>query len=166
MYSSSPDRGLDVVLDMWPKIRTLEPKATLGVYYGFETMKKMNEGNKRGSAIVNYLFDRVTSMADEGVYYHGRVGQAELAEAYKKSLIWFYPTRFSETSCITAIEAQAAGCCVVTSKLAALEETASLWPLLEGSNKSPAYQGEGPRPNHPLPGGVGPRQEGHGPGRR
>ena len=55
-------------------------------------------------------------------------------------MIWFYPTRFSETSCITALEAQAAGCCVVTSKLAALEETASSWSLLEGSNKSPGYQ--------------------------
>lgn len=140
VYSSSPDRGLDVILDMWPKIRDLQPTATLNVYYGFENWKKLNAQNKRGLAIVDYMFDRVTSMADEGVYYHGRVGQAELAEAHKKALIWFYPTRFSETSCITALEAQAAGCCVVTSKLAALEETASIWNLLGGSNKSREYQ--------------------------
>jgi glycosyltransferase involved in cell wall biosynthesis len=140
VYSSSPDRGLDVLLDMWPKIRALEPGATLDVYYGFENWRKLNAENKRGLAVVNYMFERVTSMADEGVRYHGRVGQRELAEAQKKALIWFYPTRFSETYAITALEAQAAGCCVVTSKLAALEETASIWTLLEGSNKSPAYQ--------------------------
>jgi hypothetical protein len=43
-------------------------------------------------------------------------------------------------NCITALEAQAAGCCVSTSKLAALEETASMWLLIPGLNSSAAYQ--------------------------
>jgi glycosyltransferase involved in cell wall biosynthesis len=143
VYSSSPDRGLDVLLDMWPRIKALRPDATLDVYYGFDTWRKLNAENKRGLAIVDYMFTRVTSMESEGVKYHGRVGQAELAEAHKKALIWAYFTRFTETYCITALEAQAAGCCVVTSKLAGLAETASIWSsLVEGSNKSSGYQEE------------------------
>jgi protein O-GlcNAc transferase len=140
VYSSSPDRGLDVVLDMWPSIKALRPDATLGVYYGFENWRKLNAENKRGLAIIDYMEARVRSMGEAGVTYHGRVGQKELAEAHKKALVWFYPTAFSETSCITALEAQAAGCCVVSSKLAGLAETALFWPLIEGRNKSADYQ--------------------------
>jgi len=140
VYSSSPDRGLDVLLDMWPKIRELRSDAELHVYYGFDTWRKMNAQNKRGLAVVEYMFSRVTQSEDEGIRYHGRTGQTELAEAQKKALIWCYPTRFSETFCISALEAQAAGCCVSTSKLAALEETASMWLLIPGLNSSAAYQ--------------------------
>lgn len=100
VYSSSPDRGLDVLLDMWPKIRELRSDAELHVYYGFDTWRKMNAQNKRGLAVVEYMFSRVTQSEDEGIRYHGRTGQTELAEAQKKALIWCYPTRFSETSCL------------------------------------------------------------------
>ena len=141
VYSSSPDRGLDVLMDLWPSIKTLRPEATLDVYYGFETWRKLLKENKRGLAVVDYLQGRVESMAAEGVTYHGRVGQKELAEAHKKALIWLYPTKFCETYGITALEAQAAGSCVITSKLAGLTETASKWDsLIEGSNKSREYQ--------------------------
>ena len=37
--------------------------------------------------------------------------------------VWAYPTWFSETSCITAMEAQAAGLMIVSSAIAALPET-------------------------------------------
>ena len=37
--------------------------------------------------------------------------------------VWAYPTWFTETSCITAMEAQAAGLHIVTSPIAALNET-------------------------------------------
>jgi hypothetical protein len=100
VYSSSPDRGLDVLMDMWPAIKALRPEATLDVYYGFETWRKLLHENKRGLAVVDYLQGRLESMAGEGVTYHGRVGQKELAEAHKKALIWLYPTRFSETYCL------------------------------------------------------------------
>ena len=55
---------------------------------------------------------------------HGRVNQQQLAEAMLGAGVWFYPTWFSETSCITAMEAQAAGLRIVCPPIAALAETA------------------------------------------
>ena len=61
-----------------------------------------------------------------GIVLHGRVNQAELAEAMLSASVWFYPTWFSETSCITAMEAQAAGLICVCPPIAALAETTSV----------------------------------------
>jgi glycosyltransferase involved in cell wall biosynthesis len=61
--------------------------------------------------------------AENGVFYHGRVDQKTLAREYLASGVWAYPTGFSETSCISAMEAHAAGLRMVTSPVAALNET-------------------------------------------
>ncbi len=63
-----------------------------------------------------------------------------MAREFMKSAILCYPNTFAETSCITAMEAQAAGCAIVTSKLAALPETvANAGIMIEGEPGSPAY---------------------------
>jgi glycosyltransferase involved in cell wall biosynthesis len=54
---------------------------------------------------------------------HGRVNQETLAREFMCSGVWAYPTWFSETNCITAAEAQAAGLYIVTTPVAALNET-------------------------------------------
>jgi len=142
VYSSSPDRGLDILLDTWPSIREFCPEAALRVFYGFENMRKLalQQRNQATLKLVDYMQGRVDSMVDEGVIYVGRIGQAELARFHREALVWYYPTAFFETSCITALEAQAAGCAVVSTKLAGLAETASMWPLISGRNKSAEYQ--------------------------
>jgi glycosyltransferase involved in cell wall biosynthesis len=147
VYSSSPDRGLDVLLDMWPDIRKMRDDsedAELHVYYGFENWRKLNEnaGNKKGLLAIDFMKARVDSMSDQGVVYHGRVGQAEIAKAHMDAMVWAYPTMFAETYCITALEAQAAGVIPVTTNLAALVETARLGLLVDPSptNKSPRYK--------------------------
>lgn len=142
VYSSSPDRGLDVMLDLWPRIKELAPGATLDIFYGFGQWRRLNAKNKRGLLIIDYMENRVAEICKEGVgvTHHGRVGQDELAEAHKRAMVWLYPTAFAETYCITALEAQAAGCIPITSNLAGLAETASKGFLHNGSNKSRTYQ--------------------------
>ena len=74
-----------------------------------------------------------------GVHYHGRAGQAEVARSYAQSQLWLYPTDFLEVSCITAMEAQAAGCKVVATRCGALPETApGVW-LVDGKTSDPGY---------------------------
>ena len=51
------------------------------------------------------------------------MNQDELAKEFLSAGVWAYPTTFLEVSCITAMEAMAAGCAILTSDCGALPET-------------------------------------------
>jgi glycosyltransferase involved in cell wall biosynthesis len=146
-YSSSPDRGLEKLLMLWPRIRGAclsgrwpgVCEAELHVYYGFETWRRMVELHGRQSELARaeILLGRLESTP--GVAYHGRVGQDEVARSFLRSQLWLYPTDFLETSCITAMEAQAAGCRVVTTRCGALPETVVGGWLVDGPTTGPGY---------------------------
>jgi glycosyltransferase involved in cell wall biosynthesis len=133
IYSSSPDRGLLTALECWPKVRESVPDAELHVFYGFDNWEK-SEPDSQHLADVKRLL-----ATTPGVVMHGRVNQRQLAIEMLKSGVWAYPTWFSETSCITAMEAQAAGLRIVTSPIAALNETVKLGVFVHGDWRSPEY---------------------------
>lgn len=118
VYSSSPDRGLQTALELWPLVRAEVPDAELHVYYGFDNLRR---GRPADVALAGKL--EATAKATAGVVLHGRIPPRELAREFMRSGVWFYPTWFSETSCITAMQAQAAGLVCLTSPIAALNET-------------------------------------------
>jgi len=75
------------------------------------------------------------------VEYVGAVPQAELAAALKGAAVLAYPNTFAETFCITALEALAAGCQVVSSNLGALPDTtAGFARLVSWDNGPEAYR--------------------------
>lgn len=124
IYSSSPDRGLDALLDAWPIVREAIPDAKLDVYYGFDNWEKCVSSSpdpEREKRAIRHLREKAERTA--GVKLRGRAGKSQLAHAFLAAGVWAYPTAFTETSCITAMEAQAAGCRIVTSPIAALNET-------------------------------------------
>lgn len=126
IYSSSPDRGLELLLAYLPLIRKEVPDVFLDVYYGFTTWKEMAVGAKNQQMVerIQKLEDALREMQSLGqLEYHGRVGQQELAAAFMRAKVWTYPTWFMETSCISAMEAQAAGCVPVAAAMGALPET-------------------------------------------
>jgi glycosyltransferase involved in cell wall biosynthesis len=139
VFSSSANRGLDLLLDLFPEVRAEVPDAELHLFYGFDTWEKMAQWNQwQGQkTAIDALKKRIETTP--GVVNHGRRGQKELAEAFLAAKIWSYPTAFSETSCISAVEAQAAGCVPVTTKLAALAETVKHGVLVDPPNTSPTY---------------------------
>ena len=59
------------------------------------------------------------------VTHVGAVGQGELARRMRRASVLVAPNPWPETSCITMIEAMAAGLCVISSNRAALPETAA-----------------------------------------
>lgn len=147
IYSSSPDRGLDILLGLWGLIRETWGDAELHIFYGWNIIDKIiQSGNEQGA----YLFDfknqivgNIEYMGGEegGIYQHGRIPQKELAEHQKNATIWAYPTNFMETFCITALETQAAGVIPATSDLAGLTETVALADLrVRGWNANSDYQ--------------------------
>ena len=89
IYSSCPTRGLDTLLYLWPFIRQHFSNAQLDIFYGFENFKSPEqiEFKNKMMAIINDL-------KNQGVVYHGRVGQKELGGYWKRADIWLYPTRF------------------------------------------------------------------------
>lgn len=125
VHSSSPDRALESLLIMWPRIKLAVPEATLEVFYGFDNWEKMAVQSQDAPALLRISrikgsFDVVKHM---GVTYHGRVDQKTLARAFLSAGVWLSPTWFTETNCISAAEAHAAGLAMVTSPIAALNET-------------------------------------------
>lgn len=139
--SSSPDRSWPILLDVWPQIKNQVPQAELHLYYGFKNWAFVAQHDPRQMDLINRLQQQIRSMSSLGVVFHDRVNQQELADELLGSGVWTYPTWFSETSCITAMEMQAAGLRMVTSNIAALKETAgSRAVLLDGEWTSPEYQ--------------------------
>lgn len=141
IYASSYDRGLLELLENWTYIKTRVPKAELHVYYGWNTADALNDDKTYASfkRHIENLLDQ------EGVFHHGRVGHEELAGAFLSSQIWAYPTWWPETSCITAMKAQAGGAVPVVIPAGALGETVKIgWkspfkPTDYGVMKIPDY---------------------------
>jgi glycosyltransferase involved in cell wall biosynthesis len=121
IYSSSPDRGLLAAVLAWPKIRERVPDAELHCFYGFSNWEKSAADDPGQQQIIARL--KHLCATTPGVVMRGRVSQKELAREFMRAGVWCYPTWFSETSCISAMEAQAAGCAIVTCPIAALAET-------------------------------------------
>ena len=121
VFSSSPDRGLDVLLDAWPVVREQVPDATLICTYPWYA-------NTFG---IDRLLERAEGMTDQGVsVVRNGMSQDHLATLLLASTVWVHPAMTAdgepvmETSCIGAMEAQAAGCVVVAGGWGALPETA------------------------------------------
>jgi glycosyltransferase involved in cell wall biosynthesis len=127
VYSSSPDRGLTTLLEMWPAILAEEPEAELHCYYGTETWEKAAAMNQYGehpflSATALRRLKHQLRNAPR-VTMHGRINGESLAREFLVSGVMAASHWFSETYGIVFAEAQAAGCYVVATPIAALNET-------------------------------------------
>lgn len=122
IYSSSPDRGLLTLLEMFPRLKSNFPELSLHVFYGFYNWEEAIKARKNPEEMA--MLQKIKNlMLQDGVVYHGRVSQKQLALEQSKSSIWAYPTWFTETYCITALEAMLSGAIPVVTPVAALNTT-------------------------------------------
>ena len=116
VYSSTPFRGLDVLLAAFPAVRAAVPSVRLRV---FSSMSVYQIGPQADQFTDLYDLCRSTP----GVEYVGSLGQARLATELAGSAALTYPSTFEETSCIVALEAMAVGATVLSTNIGALPET-------------------------------------------
>jgi glycosyltransferase involved in cell wall biosynthesis len=117
-YTSTPYRGLDRLLEMFPQIRAALPGVELRVFSSMQVYQ-MPAGEE--ASHFAKLYDR--SRTTDGIEYAGSVSQVELAARLRDVSLLAYPNTYAETSSIAVMEGMAAGCRVITSDLAALSET-------------------------------------------
>ena len=116
IYSSFPDRGLLVLLRMWPRIIKSFPDATLHVY--------CNLDNKWVNQVAKEQMDEIKrTIKTEGVVNHSWVSKDVLYERWAQTEYWLYPCIFQETFCMTALEAAISRTFPITNNLAGLSET-------------------------------------------
>ncbi len=133
-YGSSPDRGLEMLLYIWPDIKKVYPDAELHFCYGwklFDMLARTNPERRQWKASVQIMLQH------PGVTDHGRLGKEDLAKVRKSCGIWSYPSYFTEINCITALDSQKDGLVPVTISLAALKETVGAGVLVKGNIKDP-----------------------------
>ena len=137
IYSSTPYRGLDILLSLWPKIKEQVPYADLQI---FSSIKVYGEHFDDGP------WENLYQLAKNlpGVDYHGTIKQDRLAVEQMKSQLLIYPTQFEETCCVTAMECQTAGTPIISSDKGALSEMVpeGCGVLLKGDARSKEYQQE------------------------
>lgn len=121
-YSSSPDRGLHHLLRIWPRIRAMRRGAELHVAYGVEGFMNALLGHNMQAEVALRVRN---GLRGEGVVYRGKMGQGDLALLQRASTAWIYPCdtmQPTETGCITAVEAGAAGAPMITTDCDCLGE--------------------------------------------
>jgi glycosyltransferase involved in cell wall biosynthesis len=133
VYTSSPDRGLERLLAVWPEIVKNEPTAELHVAYGWDTIDKyIAMGHSDLIQTKQRIQDTIKHTPN--VVWVGRLPQDKLAKLFCSSYLWLYPADFLEVSCITAMESMASGCIPVVSSSGALPETIAAGGLIVPGN--------------------------------
>jgi glycosyltransferase involved in cell wall biosynthesis len=112
IWTSAWNRGLSVLLQMWPEIQKRHPYATLHIYGSNDDTKE------------KAIEDQVSQMTLEyQVQVFGKSSNRTIAEAMKSADMFAYPCTFIETFCTSVLEAQMAGCLCVVTGIGALPET-------------------------------------------
>jgi len=123
LHHNTPWRGLNVMLRAMQEIKN--PNITLDVYsstqvYG-DAFKQHNDEQFKP------LYEQAQQLPN--VNYIGYKPNEYILEHMTDYDLYVYPSIFEETSCVSALEALAAGVHVITNNFGALYETCAEWPV-------------------------------------
>ncbi len=110
IWTSDVVRGLEQLVDYFVDIRKEFPKAELYVYRGITSFDNFKP-----------LLNKINNC--KYIHYGGKLSQPDLMNEFLKSDVWLYPTSFSETYCMSGLEALRAGCYCIATNLAGLQTT-------------------------------------------
>ena len=114
IWTSCLNRGIERCIEIIQTIHNVFPDTELHIFRNYDTKQEFVDSVKD----LTYI------------HFHGNVNNKQIIEEFKKSEYWFYPTTFSETYCISALEAQMAGCIAISTDVASLNTTVGEHGLL------------------------------------
>ena len=122
-YSSMPHKGLRLAYEVFKELHKIfENKIELNVYSNYTTY-----GKAHSSRNLSYESLYTPLKNHNGINYYGSLDHQDLLNRLGDTHIWFLPSRFEETSCISLMEAASSKCVLVHSDLGALPETSSMF---------------------------------------
>lgn len=144
VYSSNPNRGLDILAEMWAELEKEIPGIHLSVLYGWQGLSTWSAEDSWKKEVYEHEQAIYKKFDGHNVEFLGRVTKKQVANTLMSASLLVYSCNFYETFCLTGLEAQAAGAVVVTSDMGALHTTVNKIGnvLLQGSPLSTAYQKE------------------------
>lgn len=139
--TSSPDRSMDVLPELFARVKERVPQARLKWVYGFDNFKVWFE--KEPDKIA-WMDERLKKMEEVGIENLGRVTQKETAKLLLEANVFAYPSEFAEIDCISVKKAQACGALPIVTDFGALDESTQFGVKVH-SNKtkddwSPAFK--------------------------
>jgi glycosyltransferase involved in cell wall biosynthesis len=133
IYASSPDRGLTTLITIFQRAREIVHDLELHVFYGFNNLEKIaRTPHPRRQMVVQNVKMIKEMLQSPGIHVHGRTAQPKLLREWMKSGIWCHPSDFTETSCITSMDAQACGAIPITRPFWAIGENVKHGILMHG----------------------------------
>lgn len=137
LYTSLADRGLDALLEMWPRIRAQVPDAELAYSYA-------RLPDDHDSVLQGLLGER---LHQPGVVPLGTVPGHMYPDTLREAMVWAHPSwserrnmPYIELSCVSGMEAQAAGLHVVASAYGGLPETVRCGDLVREPHRSREWE--------------------------
>jgi glycosyltransferase involved in cell wall biosynthesis len=120
VWTSSYDRGLEYLLEMWPQIQAEVPDATIDVAYGFQLYDQSPWGrNRKGQ---QWKARMLKLLDQKGVRHRGRLSSTEVATLYNAADVFAYPSGFPEIDMISLTKAMAAKCVPIATQTGAVKE--------------------------------------------
>jgi glycosyltransferase involved in cell wall biosynthesis len=116
VYTSTPHRGLQILIPVFLELVKQHPDLELNVYSSFKLY-----GWEERDAQYEELYEICRNHPN--IKYHGTVSNEEVREGLLNADIFAYPSIWKETSCLCLIEAMSAGLLCIHPNLAALPET-------------------------------------------
>lgn len=131
IFCSVPERGLEVLRLMWPKIKERVPHASLVITSDYTLWGSPNPLNQE---------HRLNWLHQKDVRFLGKIPRAQLVQEQLKAEVQPYPCIYDELFCISAAECQVAGAVPVTSEQGALPTTNEWGVMLPGNVLDGAWQ--------------------------
>lgn len=120
LNTSSPERSMDVLPDLFAEVKKQVPDAKLVWAYGWGLFDLDSSENEKEQA---WKQETVKKMEDLGIIALGKITQVEVGKLYAQANVLAYPSEFAEIDCISVKKAQAGGCVPVATDFGAFNES-------------------------------------------